>query len=60
MEFNSKSHYEYNRSFTLEKEPKLEIVSMFLKLDRYVEDFTCIYKSLLVYLFYATEVMVNA
>lgn len=38
MKCNFKSHYEYDRSFTLEKESKPEIVLMFLKLDKYVED----------------------
>lgn len=55
MEFNSKSHYEYNRSFTLEKEPKLEIVSMFLKLDRYVEDFTYIYIKVYWYIYFMQQ-----
>lgn len=44
----------------LEKEPKLEIVFTFFKLDRYIEGFIRIYKSLLVYLFHVTQMMVNA
>lgn len=60
MKFKSKSQYESNWSFMLEKEPQLDIVFMFLKLDSYVEDFICTYKGLLVHIFRATQMTANA